>query len=183
MELDLSTCSVEEFWHFVAGHLESRGIGVVLVGGAVVSVYSNDAYRSGDLDFVREALFVRQDVEGAMAEIGFARKSRHYVHPQCKHLFVEFVSGPGGIGEDTNVVPREVEAAGVALKILSPTDCVRDRLAGFIHYGTRDHMDQALLVASRHSIDWRKIERWAAGEGPGGSEAYAEFRRRASHEP
>ena len=34
MSLDLSACTVEELWRFVASHLESRGIGVVLVGGA-----------------------------------------------------------------------------------------------------------------------------------------------------
>lgn len=30
----------------------------ILVGGAVVSIYSNGAYRSGDLDFVRASMFV-----------------------------------------------------------------------------------------------------------------------------
>ena len=52
MSMDFATCSVEQLWRFVAAHLEKRGIGVVLVGGAVVSVHSQDAYRSGDLDFV-----------------------------------------------------------------------------------------------------------------------------------
>jgi hypothetical protein len=107
MSIELATCTVEELWRLVAAHLEKRGIGVVLVGGAVVSVLSRDAYRSGDLDFVRDDLFERQDLEEVMAEIGFRRRNRHFVHPKCLHLFVEFVSGPVGIGEDTNIhLPR-----------------------------------------------------------------------------
>jgi len=179
MNIDLETCTIEELWQFVASHLEKRGIGVVLVGGAVVSVYSAGAYLSGDLDFVKETLVVYQDVEAAMAEIGFQKQGRHYVHPECSHLFVDFVSGPLGIGEDTRIVPQEVDVDGVTIKLLSPTDCVRDRLAGFIHYGTRDHMDQAVLVATSRPVDWDVIEKWASREGPGGREAYAELRRRA----
>lgn len=182
MSIDFSTCTVEELWRFVATHLERRGIGVILVGGAVVSVYSKDAYRSGDLDFVKEDLFVRQEsLDEAMAEIGFRRQTRHFAHPECKHLFVEFVSGPVGIGEDTEIVPQEVTVDGVTIKLLSPTDCVRDRLAGFIYHGGRDQMDQAVLVASAHSVDWTKVEEWAMGEAPGSEEAYAELRRRVEN--
>ncbi|MHC4955902.1 MAG: hypothetical protein ACYTGZ_18805 [Planctomycetota bacterium] len=182
MSIDLATCTVEELWRLVAAHLEKRGIGVVLVGGAVVSVLSRDAYRSGDLDFVRDDLFGRQDIEEVMAEIGFRRRNRHFVHPKCLHLFVEFVSGPVGIGEDTNITPDEVTEDGVTIKILSPTDCVRDRLCGFIYHGTRDQMDQAVLVASAHPVDWNKVEQWVEREAPGSEEAYAELRRRVSNE-
>jgi hypothetical protein len=179
MSIDFSSCTVEELWRLVAAHLEKRGIGVVLVGGAVASVYTEDAYLSGDLDFVKEDLFVRQEhVDEVMAEIGFQRKTRHYVHPECTQLFVEFVSGPVGIGEDTEIVPREVTQDGVTIKLLSPTDCVRDRLAGFIYHGGRDQMDQAVLVASAHPVEWATIEKWARGEAPGSEEAYAELRRR-----
>jgi hypothetical protein len=159
MSFDFATCSVEDLWHLVAAHLAESGISVVLVGGAVVSVYSNDAYQSGDLDFVREALFIRQDVESVMAAIGFEKRHRHFVHQECSHLFVEFVSGPVGIGDDTQITPDTVDVDGVTIKLLSPTDCVRDRLAGFIHYGTRDMMNQAVLVARSNSVDWNTIEK------------------------
>ena len=182
MSIDFPTCTVEELWRFVATHLEKRGVGVILVGGAVVSVHSHDAYRSGDLDFVTEDLFVRRNIEEVMAEIGFQRQRRHYVRPDCEHLFVELVSGPVGIGEDTKIVPQEVTEGGVTIKLLSPTDCVRDRLAGFIYHGTRDQMDQAVLVASMHPVDWEKIEEWVQGEAPGSEEACAELRRRVDIE-
>jgi hypothetical protein len=42
-------------------------------------------------------------------------------------------------------------------------------------------MDQAVLVASAHSVDWTKIEEWAMGKAPGSEEAYAELRRRVKN--
>jgi len=148
---------------------------VVLVGGAVVSIYSEGAYRSGDLDFVRTAYF-GPDVEEAMEEIGFHRDGRHYVHPECKHLFVDFVSGPVGIGENTRVVPDEVVVEGeIRIKLLSPTDCVCDRLASYIHYSARDALDQAALVARARSVDWARIERWCRAEDA--PAAYADLQR------
>ena len=115
-----------------------------------------------------------------MAEIGFRREGRHYRHPDCSHLFVDFVSGPLGIGDDATIAPAQVSEGKERLKILSPTDSVRDRLSGFIHFGHRDYMDQAVLVASAHPVDWDKIERWCRGEGPNGPEAFVELRRRVT---
>jgi hypothetical protein len=181
MKPDLACCTVEELWRFVAVHLERRGIGVVLVGGAVVSVYTEGAYRSGDLDFVREEFFA-EDLPAAMSEIGFEKEGRHYRHPECGHLFVEFVSGPVGIGADRRIEPAKVTTRGTTIKLLSPTDSVRDRLAGFIHFGSRDYLDQAVMVAVAREIDWRTVERWCRGEGPAGPAAYAELHRRVADE-
>jgi hypothetical protein len=163
-DFDVSCCSELELWHHVATHLEAHGIGVVLVGGAVVAIYTDGAYRSGDLDFVPEDLFGDR-VEACMAEIGFRRHGRHFEHPDCRHLFVEFVAGPLGIGDDVNIVPREEPLRGQVLKILSPTDCVRDRLASYIHFDARECLDQAVLVARAQIVDWDTIERWCLDEG------------------
>jgi hypothetical protein len=175
---DYAGCTEAELWRHIAGHLEAAGFGVVLVGGAVVSVYSDGAYRSGDLDFVREELF-GEDVGVCMEGLGFHRHGRHFEHPGCPHLFVEFVAGPLGIGADTNIVPSEEASGSQTLKILSPTDCVRDRLASCIHFRARECLDQAVLVAKAKTVDWDKIERWCAEEGPNGTAIFEEFRRRA----
>lgn len=45
-------CTEEEAWQFVAWHLEGEGVRSVLVGGAVVAIYTAGLYRSGDLDMV-----------------------------------------------------------------------------------------------------------------------------------
>jgi hypothetical protein len=174
VRIDFARCTEEELWRFVAPHLEREGIPVVLVGGAVVAIHSAGAYHSGDLDFVRTDYF-GPDVEKVMARIGFHREGRHYVHPECHHLFVDFVSGPLGIGESTEVVPDEVVEGGVRIKLLSPTDCVCDRLASYIHFASRDALDQAALVARARPVDWARIERWCRAEGA--PHACAELRR------
>jgi hypothetical protein len=173
---DISTCSEAELWRHVAVHLEASGIGVVLVGGAVVAVYTEGAYRSGDLDFVPERLF-EERIEASMAKLGFHRKGRHYEHPDCAHLFVDFVSGPLGIGKEQNIVPSQELVNGHHLKILSPTDCVCDRLASYIHFKARECLDQAVLVAKARPMDWTKIERWCRAEGPAGTAAFEDLKR------
>ena len=176
MSIDLSSCTEAELWHHVAAHLESQGIGICLVGGAVVSIYTDGAYRSGDLDFVEEQMF-GSPIVGAMEELGFQRDGRHFVHATCPHLFVEFVSGPLGIGADEHIVPRVEKHGGHSLKILSPTDCVKDRLASYIHFRARECLEQAVLVARAQTVDREAIETWCQGEGPRGPEAFSEWQR------
>jgi hypothetical protein len=173
---DLSNCSEAELWRHVAVHLEARGIGVVLVGGAVVAVYTDGAYRSGDLDFVPERLF-EDRIEASMLELGFQRHGRHYEHRDCAHLFVEFVAGPLGIGNEQNIVPSRESVEGHSLKILSPTDCVCDRLASYIHFKARECLDQAVLVVKARPVDWSRIERWCRAEGPTGPTAFKDLQR------
>lgn len=51
---NFSKCTEEELWRYVAFHLSAAGIESVLVGGVVVAVYSEGAYRSGDLDLIKK---------------------------------------------------------------------------------------------------------------------------------
>jgi hypothetical protein len=148
----------------------------VLVGGAVVAVYSRGAYRSGDLDFV-ELRSGPRSMQDVMAEIGFRRQGRHYVHADCAHLFIEFVRGPLGIGDDTSILPDRRPLGTETLLILSPTDCVRDRLASYIHFDARECLDQAALVARSQAIAWQRVEAWCRAEGPRGPTAFEALRR------
>ena len=174
MEINFKTCTEEELWKYVAVHLKKHDIDTVLVGGGVVSIYTDGAYKSGDLDFVKLDLFTTGLPE-AMEKIGFEKKGgRHYVHEDCKHLFIEFPGGPPlGIGEDNEIVPDEVEVEGEFIKIFSPTDCVKDRLASFIHFKSLECLDQAVMVAKRHPVKFKEIEQWCMGEK--GQKEWEEF--------
>ena len=86
------------------------------------------------------------------------------MHPDCKHLYVEFVGSALGIGDDYNITPREETVDGVCVRILSPTDCVRDRLASFVYFEARECLDQAMLVAQRQEIDFDVVREWARKE-------------------
>ena len=165
MKIDFSKCTEKELWHYVAVHLKKHGIDTVLVGGSVVSIYTDGAYQSGDLDFVKLDMFV-SGLEKTMIEIGFKKHGRHYIHPECKHIFVEFPGGPPvGIGEDNEIIPDEVEVEGEIIKIYSPTDCVKDRLASYIHFKAAECLDQAVMVAKSHPVNFKRIEKWCKGEG------------------
>lgn len=174
MKIQFESCTEAELWEYVASGLLKSGIESVLVGGAVVSIYSSGAYRSGDLDFIVSALF-KGRLPQAMASIGFQKKGRHYIHLQCAHLFVEFPPGPLAIGDDTSIQPDKKTVHEGLIKILSPTDCIRDRLASFIHFKSRDALDQAVLVARSQPFDINRIRSWCEKENS--SHAWEEFRR------
>jgi hypothetical protein len=163
MQIDFSSCTEEELWKYVAGHLKSKNIDAVLVGGAVVSIYTDGLYESGDLDFILTDFFIK-NIPEVMKEIGFMKKGRHYVHPECHHLYIEFPKGPLEIGDDFNVIPDEITVEGKKIKILSPTDCVKDRLASYIYFRDRVGLDQALMVARKHPVNLQSIESWCSRE-------------------
>lgn len=153
----------------MAWHLERAGIRSVLVGGAVVSIHTEGLYRSGDLDLVSDDL-VRPRLESVLGGLGFApSKSRYFKHPDCPHLFLEFPRGPVEIGEEFPIVPEEIEFHGQTLRLLSPTDSVKDRLAGYIHWKSRANFDQAVLICRRQRgrVNLRAVEKWCRAEGGG----------------
>jgi hypothetical protein len=164
---DWQTCTENELWRYVAWHLEGAGIRLVLVGGAVVAIYTEGLYRSGDLDLVPED-FGRPRIPEVMSSLGFvSRKSRHYKHPDCGHLVVEFPQGPVSLGEEYPITPDEVQIDGRTIRLLSPTDCVKDRMAAFIHWGSRDCFDQAILVCQtqKDRVNLQSVETWCKREG------------------
>ena len=173
IEPDWPSCTEEEFWEYIAFHLKAEGVDTVLVGGAVVSIYTEGLYRSGDLDLIPGDLD-RKKIEPVLTAIGFARHGRHFRHPECDHLFVEFPLGPVSIGSDYQIDPAEREVGGQTIRLLSPTDCIKDRLSSFIHWKSRDCLDQAILVARAHAVDVDHIREWCESEG--GKEAFEEWR-------
>ncbi len=51
-----------------------------------------------------------------------------------------------------------------SLRLLTPTDCVKDRLSSFFHWDDKQALEQALLVAKDQPIDLGDIKRWAKVE-------------------
>jgi len=60
------------------------------------------------------------------------------------------------------------------LRIISPTDCVKDRLAWYYHNGDRQCLSQATMVCKNNRIDMSEIRRWSQAEGKLG--AFKEIR-------
>jgi len=149
---------------FIESHLLKKGIYVVLSGGACVSIYSSNKYVSMDLDLVNVRFAKRQDIRSAIQEIGFQEEGRHFRHPDTE-LLIEFPPGPLAVGEEPIKKVDEHKLPTGILRIISPTDCVKDRLAGYYHWNDLQCLEQASLVAEAINIDLEEIERWSKVEG------------------
>jgi hypothetical protein len=176
-EPDWENTTEEELWSFIAYRLAIRGIDTVLVGGSVVAIYSSGIFRSGDLDLVNLNDRDESEISDTLYELGFEKRGRHYEHPKCKHIFIEFVPPPVSIGSDYTIKSREVPIEGTTIKILSPTDCIKDRLASYIYFSARECLDQAVIVAEKQSFDLNAVQMWCINEGEEVKTAFTEFVR------
>ena len=159
--------SYAEIGAYVCSHLRNRGIHVVLSGGGCVSIYSGNRYQSGDLDFIENVASSRKKFRAALEQIGFREDGRHFKHPDSA-FFVEFPPGPLAVGEERVREIRELEFPTGKLALLSPTDCVKDRLAAYYHWNDLQSLEQARLVARDNPVDLDGIKRWSRVEGKPG---------------
>ena len=116
--------SLKDFAIAVATELKEHGIDVILTGGAVVSIYSENKYVSNDADFLSTT-----DHQNILKATGSIKEN------------------------------------GFTLRLLSPTQCVMDRLAAYYHWNDRQSLEQALLVAENHPIKLNEVKKWSKNEG------------------
>ena len=140
-------------------------------GGACVSIYSDNRYVSKDLDLINTRLVPRKKIRNALQEIGFSESGRYFIHPDTE-FFVEFPSGPLSVGSEPVTKIDEYELETGLLRIISPTDCVKDRLAGYYFWSDLQCLEQAALVANVKDIDLTEVEQWSKVENK-----YEEFIR------
>ena len=161
---NIAAMNEAELSAYVQSHLREQGIDVILSGGSAVTIYSKNKYTSKDLDLVNIYAVNRRKIRAAMEELGFQEKGRYFTHPETE-LFIEFPAGPLAIGDEVinNIVEKEVRTG--TLRIISPTDCVKDRLAAYYHWGDQQCLVQAEYVAQAQTIDLQEIERWSEREG------------------
>lgn len=162
----------EELAAIVCSTLERNDIQVALCGGAVVSIYSENEFESYDLDFV--PLGLARKVDSAMKGLGFERRGRHWIHPRTRY-WVEFPSGPVQVGDAVVRDFAERATPSGTLRLLHPTECVMDRLAGYFHWNDAQCLAQALAVARRHPVDLERIVAWARSEGERAAVKLLEF--------
>lgn len=140
------------------------GVDVVLSGGACVSIYTDNQYSSYDLDFVLRVPVPRKKIMVIMEELGFQEDGRHFRHSKNPYI-VEFLSPPLSVGEEPVREIKEIQSGKRTLRLLSPTDCVKDRLAAFYHWNDRPSLDQAVLVCMKEDVDLSEVRRWSLNEG------------------
>jgi hypothetical protein len=155
--------SITEIAAVISDALTKAGLNAVLSGGSVVSIYSDNEYESYDLDFVTDETI--KDVTKVMNKLGFVKKStRHFEHDNSRYM-VEFPPAPLAIGNEPVRDWAELRTKHGTIQILTPTQCVMDRLAAFYHWNDRQGLDQAVMVAKRQEVDLEKVKKWSKEEG------------------
>lgn len=149
---------------YVQDSLQTASIQVVLSGGSAVSFYSSNKYVSKDLDLVNTGFARRSKIKSVMEKLGFTEKGRYFIHSETTFL-VEFPDGPLSVGEEPVKEVSEFELSTGTLKVLSPTDCVKDRLCAFYFWNDLQGLEQAVLVAKSQQVDLKEIKRWSKVEG------------------
>lgn len=149
---------------YIQDSLQVEQIHVVLSGGSAVSFYSSNQYVSKDLDLINTGFARRSKIKAVMEQLGFTEKGRYFIHPETT-FFVEFPDGPLSVGEEPVKEVSEFALATGTLRVLSPTDCVKDRLCAFYFWNDLQGLEQATLVAKSQQVDLKEIKRWSKVEG------------------
>lgn len=158
--------------------LAASGIDVVLVGGSCVCVWTNERFGSLDLDFVDISYARRQQIANALAKIGFvpAGSTRYFNHPESEWS-IEFPSAPLAVGHEHIGAERiaTLQTSAGTIRLLNPTDTVKDRLLWWYLERDKQCWEQALHIARAQQVDWANLEAWHRAEGY--AEDFADFRR------
>lgn len=163
MSIEL-TSSLREVAFCVCDALHRAGITAVLTGGSAATVYAEGAYQSRDLDFV--LTFTAPRGGEVLTALGYRLVGNVY-HHAANPLTLDFPPGPLMVGGELVSAWDTLREGERLLHILSPTDCCRDRLAGFLFWNDRGSLAQALAVAraQRPRLDLPAIHAWCEREG------------------
>lgn len=163
-EIDFKKITLEKLAAIISEKLRKHSIDSILVGGGCVSIYSQNRYQSYDLDYVTYEDMKK--VAKALNELDFYEKGGCFIHKDCDY-YIEFVAPPIAIGNEPIVNYEYHRTPLGTIKMLTPTDSVKDRLAAFYHWNDKQSLDQALIVCKTISqkIDIDEIKRWSKNEG------------------
>jgi predicted RNase H-like HicB family nuclease len=78
----------------------------------------------------------RNEIKKVLHTIGFFEKNRYFRHPETKY-FIEFPSGPLSVGSQPVCKTVTMRFPTGQLIMISPTDCIKDRLAAYFHWNDR----------------------------------------------
>jgi len=154
---------MKELGGFICDALIAKDIHVVLSGGSCVEIYSKGEYTSWDLDLINQYNEQFKKIHAIMCELEFKEHNRYFVHDDTK-LFIEFPSGPLGVGDAPVDEIAEIDTEAGVLRLLTPTDCIKDRLAAYYHWDDDQCLQQAVWVAKQNEFDMDSVEKWSVKE-------------------
>jgi hypothetical protein len=150
----------------VCSAFERAGTVAVLVGGGAAALYAPGAYQTRDLDFVLPWELFGGPKLSVIGELGFTHSTARgtYEHPEIPYT-LEILPGPLAVGDQTLASYETLTQGELKLHIVSPTDCVKDRLAAAIHWHDLNSIRQAAAVARVQPIEMESVRRWCEAEG------------------
>jgi len=163
MKKDIKDMNMKELGGYICDALILKDIQVVLSGGSCVEIYSRGEYTSYDLDLINQYNEQFKNIKVTMYELGFTEYNRYFVHKDTE-LFVEFPSGPLGVGDAPIEDIAEIDTEAGVLRLLTPTDCIKDRLAAYYHWDDEQCLQQAVWVAEQNEFDLDSIKEWSIKE-------------------
>ena len=152
--------SFGELAAYICTHLLQNGIKCVLSGGGCVSIYTDNRYMSYDLDFIEMVSSPRKELRQILIQIGFYEENRYFKHNDTD-FFIEFPTGPLSIGSEPVWEFNELVFDTGKLYLLTPTDCVKDRLAAYYFWNDLQALEQAKWIAENHTINFDEVQRWS----------------------
>lgn len=162
--MKIKTSSLKDLAFYISDYLRKKGVDTVLSGGACVSIYTDNKFLSYDLDFVLSAFDDQKKIKPILGEIGFYEKNRLFMHNDTIYT-VDFLPPPLSVGAEPVKEIAQLKKGNKFLKLLSTTDCVKDRLAAYYHWEDEQSEEQANLVCLDNHVDLEEVERWSRNEG------------------
>lgn len=152
-----------EIASYICQELLDIDIKTTLSGGFCVEIYSFGEYTSMDIDLIDQSVFKHNEIKKKMLELGFSGEGKHFRHPDMEYT-VEFPSSPLAIGQELVKEISEIETEYGVLRIITPTDSVKDRLAAYCFWDDDRSLEQAALVALKNDIDFDNVRQWSEKE-------------------
>jgi len=178
MKVDWENVGIKKMAAIISEHLKKNGIEAVLVGGACVSIYSDNKYISYDIDLITTSSI--KTIIPVLEQLGFKNTGgRLFKNPKCKFL-IDFVAPPVSIGDAPVSEFNYINTRFGTICLLTPTDCVKDRLAAYFFWSDLQSLDQAVMVAKRNKINIQDVKKWAEKQGE--QEKYKIFVKRLKQE-
>lgn len=156
--IDWTQITLKELAGYVSEELRKRGIETILVGGACVTIYSENRYQSHDLDYI--TYDDMRKVKRALLELEFTEKDGYFQHHGCQ-CFVEFVSPPAAVGNEAIREFSSINTVFGKIRLLHPVDSVKDRLSSFYHWNDKQGLEQAINICLEQDIDLSEVEKWS----------------------
>lgn len=164
LELIKTVKSPEDTASIIYELLKKKGIDVVLTGGSCMEIYTNSNYSSYDLDFIANPSVKAEQVAKIMINAGFEKTNHRYFKHPDNDYYIEFPTGPVSLGNEEPKEHYNLTTSVGRLMLLTPTDCVKDRLCAYIYHGGEECFPQAIAVAHKNKIDKNNLLSWANNE-------------------